>query len=372
MELGEGRIVLFHPYLPPESISEATLSMESRWIGQGPKTQEFEKAFSRRFCSNRAVVAVGAGTDALHLAYIMAGITEKDEVITPVFTCAATNIPLLYQRATIRFADIQQNSLNIDPDSVASLLSDRTKAIVCVHYGGLPCDLDELRALAQQADVPLIEDAAQALGAEYRGLSIGAISEYTAFSFQAVKHITTGDGGMLSLADKNKAAKARRLRWFGIDREAKQKGTWKNDIKDLGFKYQMTDVAASLGLGSLATFNSTLSHRQLLLNLYSQRFADIPDVTLIGAGYQDRKHAAWLCTIRIPNRNKLVDKLRSHGIESGQVHFRNDRYTIFQSVKKFPCPNMDAVDGEYLVLPLHSLMGPDDVHRICNLLEDGW
>ena len=230
MQSGEGNIVLFYPHVSELARKRVYEQLGTRWIGQGPAVEEFEQKFSNAFCGGLSTAATGAGTDALHLAYLLAGVQSGDEVIVPLFTCSATNIPLCYIGAKPVFADIQPNTLNIDPNHVRSLISPKTKAIVCVHYGGLPCDMDELKEIAASAGVPLIEDAAHAVGAMYKGQSIGSISDFTMFSFQAIKHITTGDGGMLAMKNKWLLPKAQRLRWFGIDRVAKQQSHWDNDI----------------------------------------------------------------------------------------------------------------------------------------------
>jgi perosamine synthetase len=371
MEVAQGNIVLFHPHMPEAAIAGVTETLRTRWIGQGPKVDLFEKRFSERFCDGRPAIAVGSGTDALHLAYILAGIGEGDEVIAPVFTCTATNIPLLYQRAVVKFADVQPGTLNIDPDHVARLVTEKTRAIICVHYGGLPCDMAELQAIADKHNIPIIEDAAHCVGGAYRGKPIGAISDFTMFSFQAIKHITTGDGGLLSLKDPGLDAKARRVRWFGIDRNAKQKGHWDNDIWEVGYKYQMTDIGAAMGLAGLDEFDTTLAHRQHLFSEYEKGLAGIPDIKLVGAGYTDRVHAAWLCTVLVERRGELQQKLLDHHIESNQVHYRNDRYSVFGERQK-DLPNMDALEDKYLVLPLHTKVSVADVQRICAVIRSGW
>lgn len=371
LETSSGNIVLFHPHIPAGAAREVVDTLHSRWIGQGPKVEEFERRFSDRFADGRQAIAVGSGTDALHLAYILAGIGPGDEVVTPVFTCTATNIPFLYMGAKVVFADIQAHTLNIDPQSVAEKVSDRTKAIVCVHYGGLPCDMDELRAIADQRGVPIIEDAAHAVGGTYRGRSVGAMSEFTMFSFQAIKHITTGDGGLLTLGDPRLTEKARRIRWFGIDRTAKQQGIWENDITEIGYKYQMTDLSASLGLAALDEIDETLTLRKALFQRYVQGLRGTPGITVLGAAYEDREHAAWLCTVLAERRSDLQRRLRERQIESGLVHFRNDRYSIFaQSRGVFP--QMDAVEDRYLVLPLHTKLTVGDVDRVCQEIRAGW
>lgn len=372
MEVGEKNIVLFHPHMPSKAIEYVTDTLNTRWIGQGPKVEKFEKEFAARFGHGNAALSVGSGTDALHLAYLLSDLKEGDEVVVPVFTCTATNIPLLYMGVKVVFADVQPGTLNIDPKHVKSLVNEKTKAIVCVHYGGLPCDMTELRAVADEWQIPIIEDAAHALGATYKGVPIGGISEFTMYSFQAIKHITTGDGGMLTLKnDPDLIHKAQRLRWFGIDRSAKQMGIWENDIKEIGYKYQMTDIAASMGLAALEEFDEVLSYRKKLFAAYEREFQNIPGLAFIGGGYNDREHAAWMCTIAVDDRSGLQKKLRDNNIESAQVHYRNDRYSIFGG-RRDDLPNMDAVEEKYLVLPLHTKMSADDIKRIGRVVKSGW
>lgn len=371
MNTGEG-IVLFHPHIPLNAKKYVNEVLDGRWIGQGPRVEEFERTFEKKFGGDCVALAVGSGTDALHISYLLADINEGDEVIAPVFTCTATNIPFLYQRAKILFADVEHNTLNIDVEHVKRLITPRTKAIVCVHYGGLPCDMDELHALGKQYNIPVIEDAAHALGATYKGRKVGEMSDFTMFSFQAIKHITTADGGMLLIKDKNLVEKAKRLRWFGIDRSAKQKGIWENDITEIGYKYQMNDVSAAIGIASLEEFDSTLALRKRLLQRYFDNLAGFDGVAVVGAGYTDREHAAWMMTVMVERRVDFQLHLRRNGIESGQVHYRNDMYSIFGGRQPGKFPNMDNIESKYLVLPLHTKMSEADVDYICNVIKQGW
>lgn len=366
----KNNILLFHPNIPPNAGAEISKILQTRWIGQGAKVDKFEKEFSKKFCSDLPCVAVNSGTSALHLAYILSDINKGDEVICPVFTCTATNIPLLYLKAKIVFADIDPETMNISVEDVARKITDKTKAIVCVHYGGLPCDMDELRAFG----IPIIQDSAHALGAKYRGDELTKLSEFSIYSFQAIKHITTADGGMLivnSFECQCDYKKAKRIRWFGIDREAKQKGVWENDITEIGYKYQMTDLAATLGLEGLKTFDEILTWRKILLQHYWFLLRNTPGIKCIGTGAKDVDHAAWLCTIFAERRDDLIMKLRENGIESGKIHYRNDRYKIFEQFKG-DFPNMDKVDDKYMVLPLHPKITIGDVSRVCQVINSGW
>lgn len=371
MEPSRENIVLFHPHIPARAADCVAAVLKTRWIGQGPRVEEFERQFSQKFGGGRTCIAVGSGTDALHLSYILANFSPGDEVIVPLFTCTATSLPLLYMGVHPIFADVQPGTLNMDPVDVRRRITPKTKAIVCVHYGGLPCDMEELQAIADEFGLIFIEDAAHAVGARYKSKGIGEISDFTMFSFQAIKHITTGDGGMLVLKDDALAEKARRIRWFGIDRQAKQQGIWANDITEVGFKYQMNDISAALGLCALEEIDSVLALRKLLLQTYESELGNMTGITVIGSGYTDRIHAAWMCTVLAERREALQIKLREQSIESAQVHYRNDRYTVLGG-RRLDFPNMDDIEDKYLVLPLHTKMGVQDVLRVCAVIRSGW
>jgi len=350
-------IPLMTPYIPPGTIEAVSKTLMTRWVGQGPKVEEFEQRFSLQIVGGRSCVAVGSCTDALHLAYLLAGIGPGDEVIAPLFTCTATNIPLLYCGAKIQFCDVAPGSLNMDPDHVATLLNERTKAVVVVHYGGMP-----VRPSLFECGLPIIEDCAQATGAP-----VGMLGDFACYSFQAVKHITTGDGGMLVLPDEHKA-EAKRRRWFGIDREAKLSGTWANDITEVGYKYQMTDIGASMGLVGLEYLDTQIQYRQNLRYTYVRELTGIDGIRLLDT---DPESACWLCTVLVESREDFKRKLAAEGIESDQVHYRNDRYSIFKEFRG-NFPNMDAIDGKYLCIPLHMRMTQEDVERVCSVVKSGW
>ena len=364
-------IVLFHPFIPKETSEKVAKVLSTRWIGQGPLVDKFESEFEEIIGVGKSL-AVGSGTDALHLAYLLAGVGPGDEVICPVFTCTATNLPLLYIGATPVFADIDPKTMNISASSIRKLITEKTKAIVTVDYGGLPCDYSEINEIATEFGLKVIDDAAHAIGAEYQETLIGAVADFTTYSFQAIKHITTGDGGMLHVKDPELAEKGRRLRWFGIDRKAKFGGIWANDITEIGYKYQMTDIGAAMGLAGLAHLPEVLSHRRELLKAYEEGLKDVPGIYNVGSESQnDRLHSAWLHTILIENREELQKKLAAHGVESGQVHYRNDMYTIFGKRRDY-LENMDAIESRYLVLPLHMKVGTKEVEKICGLIKSGW
>jgi perosamine synthetase len=364
-------VVLFHPFVPKETSERVAEVLSTRWIGQGPLVDKFESEFEKTIGVGKSL-AVGSGTDALHLAYLLAGVGPGDEVICPVFTCTATNLPLLYIGATPVFADIDPKTMNISTNSIRKLITEKTKAIVTVDYGGLPCDYSEINEIATEFGLKVIDDAAHAIGAKYQETLIGAVADFTTYSFQAIKHITTGDGGMLHVKDPELAEKGKRLRWFGIDRKAKFGGIWANDITEIGYKYQMTDIGAAMGLSGLAHLPLVLSHRRELLKAYEEGLKDVPGLYNVGSESQnDRLHSAWLHTILIEDREELQKKLAVNGIESGQVHYRNDMYTIFGKRRDY-LENMDAIESRYLVLPLHMKVGIKEVEKICRIIKTGW
>ena len=364
------KIVLFYPHIPEKAKDDARKVLDTRFIGQGPLVDKFEEVWEEKVSNPCKSVAVGSGTDALHLAYILAGISPGDKVLTPVFTCSATNTALLYQRAKPVFVDTKSNSLNIDPADIKRKINWDTKAIVVVHYGGLPCDMDEIQAIADEWAIPVIEDAAQAHGAKYKGFKIGSLSDFTCFSFQAIKIITTCDGGMLTIRNHDLVDKAKRIRWFGIDRKAKLEDRWKNDISEVGYKYQMTDFSASMGLAAMDELDQTLSHHRDLFETYREELNHIPGITFIGDN-KDHQSSCWLCTVLVERRDDLKRKLAEAGIESNQVHYRNDQYTVFGG-RVHDCPNMDKLESKYLVLPMHYFLKREDIQYICDTIRKGW
>ena len=365
----KGNVPIFYPHIPKNSLKSMKKVLSGRWIGQGPLVDNFEKEFKKKFTNNLPCVAVGSGTDALHLAYLLAGIKKGDEVICPVFTCTATNIPLLYIQAKIKFADIDPNTLNISIKHVKKLITKKTKAIVFVNYGGLPCNLKELNIIAKKNNIKLIQDAAQSLGSTYNNKPITNYSDFTIFSFQAIKHISSEDGGLICFKDKTLEKKAYRMRWFGIDRLKKQGGTWENDIREIGFKYQMTDLGACLLLESLKEFKKISSHRKKIFNIYLKKFQKNKFIKIINETGKFT-HSTWLFTIITDKKDYLQKKLRLAKIESNQVHFRNDRYSIFKNfVKNKRFPNMDFVEKKYLVLPVHTKMTIADAHYVANMVN---
>lgn len=251
-------IPIFEPSVPESVIERVAATLREKRLSEGPNVREFEETFARKFNLPHAL-AINSGTAALHLAVLGAGITAGDEVIIPAQTFVATGLAVLMVGAKPVFADIQPGGPNIDPIDIERRITPRTKAIIVVHYGGYPCDMDEINALSRKHGLKVIEDAAHAVGASYRGEPVGTLGDFAIFSFQAIKQITTGDGGMLICRDVHEHQKSLRRRWFGIDRDKRKPsplGQPEWDITELGYKYHMNDIGAAMGLAQLEMFDA--------------------------------------------------------------------------------------------------------------------
>jgi len=363
------KISLFCPYVSPRVADTLKQVLETRWIGQGPRVERVEDIFRFQFKAPHAI-ALNSCTSALHLALILSGVKARDEVITTPLTCYATVAPILYQRARPVFADIQPETLNIDPESIEKKITKRTRAILIVHWAGMPCDMDEIKALAWERGIPVIADAAHALGASYRGRLIGGISPFTCFSFQAIKQITSGDGGMLTTLSAKHAARARLLRWYGIDRDFKGDIYKKFQVRELGYKYHMNDLTAAMLRVQLEELPAILERRRQIVQRYQQALKDVDGLELFYEP-EDRESAHWLFNILVDRRKDFQSRLVQFGVETSLVHIRCDTYPILGG-KRRKLPGMDLVEPRYLALPLHNHLSDEDVEYIIRIIRQGW
>jgi perosamine synthetase len=257
-------------------------TLRSDWLTTGPKVQEFEEAFATWVCARHAVT-FNSGTAALHAAAFAAGIGPGDEVITTPLTFAATANCILYQGGTPVFADVRPDTLNIDSEFVTSLVTSRTKSLLPVDYAGHPAELDPLLEIAERSGLTVIEDACHGLGAEYRGRRLGSIAHMTVFSFHPVKHLTTGEGGMVTTNDAKFADTLRKFRNHGISsnaRDRQREGQWRYEMVLLGFNYRLPDIACALGLQQLSGLNANLARRQAIAATYFSALRKIPGIIL--------------------------------------------------------------------------------------------
>lgn len=271
-----------HQSIDENDIQAVVEVLRSDWITTGPKVNEFEEAFAIR-ADSRYAVSFSSGTAALHGAAFAAGLKPGDEAITTPMTFCATANCILYLGATPVFADVTADTLNINPDEVAGRITEKTKAVIPVDYAGHPADLDPIRDLAKEKNLIIIEDACHALGAKYKGRQVGGICDMTVFSFHPVKHITTGEGGMVTTNDEEIAAKLRLFRNHGIEGDARQrlaKGQWYYEMLELGFNYRLSDIGCALGLSQLKKLDQNLSRRREIAACYNSTLKNIPGIEL--------------------------------------------------------------------------------------------
>lgn len=366
-------IRMFHTNVPETAIEKFAETWRSAWIGQGPKVDRFEKEFAAKF-NLPYVVSLNSATSGLRLSYALANVTPGDEVITTPYTMVATNTAILEQFAKPVFADVQYETANLDPSDIEHRITKKTKAIACVHWGGYPCDLDEIHKIAANHGLPVIEDAAQALGAKYKGKAIGSLSNFTVFSLQAIKSLTTGDGGILSLTDKETYEAALRRRWFGIDRAGRKPSVLGHDplydIKEPGYKYHMNDINATLGLDQLQYFDSMSKRRAEIAKIYREELAGVPGLELL-QNKDDRVSADWLFGIHVQRRIKFAEAMCSSGIEVMVHNWRNDKYTVFGGLRK-DLPKTERINENLICIPIHSKLSDENVKYIISSIKRGW
>jgi len=364
------RINVFCPHIPASVIDVAVKVLKSKWINVGSETALFEKAFAMKFDMKYAV-AVNSCTSALRLAYAIAGIGPGDEVITSPFTMIATNTAILEQFAIPVFADVIYETANIDPSDIEHRITKKTKAIVCVHNLGYPCDLKELREIASEHNLALIEDSAHAIGATYHAKYIGGESDYACFSFHAVKHITTGDGGMFVTKNTKIFEEADRRSWFGMNRQKKDEllGQYPYDIKEVGYKMRMNSFSAAIGREQLKYVDKILTERRKKAKIYKENLEGVKEVTLMNYE-KDRESSYYLYPIHVERRLKFAKMMQSKGIEVYVQNFRNDQFSIFGRMRK-DLPNTDRIDKDFICLPIHQDVSLEDLEYIIKSIKQG-
>ena len=345
-------IDLFKVAMAPEAGDAAKQTLHSGYITEGPRVKEFETAL-KKFLDVKNLLTVNSCTSALQLAYHLAGFKDQLVIVTPM-TCSATVTALKAVGAQIVWADIHPRTGNINPESVDQLLQTYpdAKGIVAVHWGGYPCELATLNELADFHEATLVEDAAHAFGAVYRGQYIGNHSSFVAFSFQAIKHLTTVDGGLLVCQDSEDHARGKRLKWFGIDRDApKEDNRIEQDIIEAGFKYHMNDVNAAIGSANLKHVNNVLDKHRENGFYYDHALQDIPGIELLEK-LPDRMSSYWVYTILVQNRERFRHAMLEAGIAVSQVHSRLDKHTTFRDAyNKQHLPGLDYFSAHQISIP---------------------
>lgn len=352
---------MFHPHVSEKQRNAVQQVLKTRWIGQGDRVDEFEQKFEEKFSAPYAV-SVNSGSAALETAFDLIGLKAGDKVISTPLTCTASNLPLVRRGCEIVWADIRKDTLNLNFNDVARKVVTHgdIKAIVNVHLGGIESDI-------VAANIPIVDDAAQALGI-YRHEA-----KYNCYSFQAIKHVTTGDGGMLVVNNDADYRKAKLLRWFGIDRNKKKANNWQAyreremlfDIELAGHKRQMTDIAASMGIAGLEDYDKIVEYRKKIFDIYKSIKMD--GLTLIDG----EKNVYWLATFLVEKREEFIKKLFDYNIETNVVQARNDMYKIFGG-RRQDLPNMNWAETRYISVPLHNMMSIEDAVYIRDVIKSGW
>lgn len=347
-----------------QTIDEADIEavikvLKSDFLTTGPVIEEFERKVAE-YTGAKYAVAIANGTAALHAACFAAGIGAGDEVITTPITFAASSNCALYCGAVPVFADIDPKTCNIDPEDIERKITERTKAVVAVHFAGQPCAMDEIHAVAKKYNLLVIEDAAHALGAEYKGVRIGGLSDMTTFSFHPVKHITTGEGGMIMTNDAQLYERLKLFRTHGITREErfmeKKDGPWYYEQIDLGYNYRITDVQCALGISQMDKLPQFLARRREIAHIYDDAFAGNPNIEPL---FQQEvcENAYHLYVIRVKNgkRREVFEQLRAAGIGVNVHYIPVYKHPYYQKngYDKVFCPNAEQYYKECISLPMY-------------------
>ena len=355
-----------HHWIDQEDIAAVVQVLSGEWLTTGPLVEEFEKTFAA-FVGAREAIAVSSGTAALHAAMFGADIGPGDEVIVPAMTFAATANCVLFQGATPVFADVDRHTLLMDPAAVEEKITPRTRAIIAVDYTGQPCDYASLRSLAEKYNLKIVADACHSLGAADNGKRVGSVADASAFSLHPVKHITTGEGGVIATDDAELARRMRRFRNHGITTEARQRESWSYEMVDLGYNYRLTDFQCALGMSQLRKLPGWLGRRREIAGHYNVAFANIEGVKPLEVR-EGAFHAYHLYVVRLDSgmqfrRAEVFEALRREGIGVNvhylPVHlhpFYRSRYATGPGL----CPVAEEAYEQILSLPLFPAMTVKD------------
>ena len=369
------------PSIEDDEINEVVDSLRSGWITTGPKVKRFEEEF-KKYVGSPYAVPLSSATAGLHLVMLSLGLSQGDEVITTPMTFAATVSMIVRAGARPVLADIDPDTLNIDAAKIRARITERTRAIVPVHFAGQPCDMDTIFALAKKFDLHVIEDAAHAVGTEYKGKRIGSLDSVSVFSFHPIKNITTGEGGMVCTRDESLAEEISLLKFHGMSKEAwkryESSGTPNYDIMLPGFKYNMMDIQAAIGIHQLAKLDAFIARRTEIAQFYNTAFRDIDEMKTPALVPYDHRHAWHLYTplIRVEklaiDRDRFMAELKKLNIGTG-LHFKAVHHHPYyrQTLKIAPgeLPNADYASDRILSLPLFPRMTMDDARDVVEAVK---
>jgi perosamine synthetase len=362
--------------LDEEDIAAVVGVLRGDWLTQGPTVSVFEKCVADA-CGAAEAVAFSSGTAALHAAVAVAGLGPGDEAITSPLSFVASANCMVYQGATPRFSDVTPGEATMDPAALEKAFTARTRVVIPVDFAGQPAALEEIQRVAHAHKAVVIEDACHALGADYHGRPVGSLSDMTVFSFHPVKHVTTGEGGMVMTQRREWADRLRRFRSHGIARPAVDPRPWFYEMVELGFNYRLTDLQCALGLSQMKKLGPFLERRRFISEQYDQAFASVPGVRPLKEtpGTRSARH---LYVVRLDykllrkDRVTIMSELRSLGVGS-QVHYipihRHPFYEKRFGYKAGNFPHAESFYEEALSLPLFPAMTAEDVHRVVRAVE---
>ena len=368
-ELGTEHLPVFAPHIGVDTLKHLTDALDVGWLGMGATTKEFEERIGSFLGLNgRYVVATNTGTSALHIALLAAGVGPGDEVIVPSFNYVADHQAIRYTGADVVMCDIRDDDLGIDCESARSMITDRTKAILPLHFSGIPCDQDGVYALAREFGLRVVEDGCHAFGSTIDGKLIGSYGDITCFSFDPVKIITSIDGGCVIVNSETELQKLHHLRLLGVDKDTteryKNARAWEYDVVDQGFRYHLTNIMASVGVSQIKRANEFIASRQSICARYSEAFSTLRGVRVLRHDYSDVSPFIYSLRIQDGRRADLVDYLKQLNIAAG-IHFMPvHEHTYFAGCRRSPMPITETVSKEVITLPLHSNMRESSIQRV--------
>lgn len=365
-------IKLFETKLPEDSIKYVEEVLREGWLSEGVTARLFEEKL-QSLLKEFKTFTVNSGTSALHLALILAGVKAGDEVIIPSQTFVATGLAVLYVGAKPVLADVNPKTGEISIESAKNKITEKTKAIIAVDWGGYPCDYKGLSKLAQQYNLKVIRDAAHSIFSSVRNININDYVDFTCYSFQGIKSLTTGDGGAVSCRSVFDFERGKKLRWFGIDRVKDlpdASGERKYNLHEVGYKYHMNNVAAAIGLGQLDTIIENTKNRQQIARGYNAELCCYPGVTVPDYN-NERISSYWLYPLLVENRNDFIKHLDSYGVEASVVHQGIDRNNIFGGLDE-SLVGQRELDKKLVHIPIRPNLTMVDFTRIINIIRMGW
>jgi perosamine synthetase len=363
-------------WIDEDDINAVVETLQSDYLTTGPKIVEFEKIVAE-YVGAKYAVAVSNGTAALHVACLAAGFKEGDEVITTPITFVASANCLLYCGAKPVFADIDPITYNIDPKDIRTKITDKTKAIIAVHFTGQPCAMDEIRQIAKEHNLLVIEDAAHALGADYKGNKIGSISDMTTFSFHPVKHITTGEGGMITTNNKDFYDRLILFRSHGITRDTDlmthNDGPWYYQQLELGYNYRMTDIQCALGISQMKKIDFFIDRRREIAKRYNEAFSNLDSIII--PGQQDGCNNSWhLYVIQVVNKDRkaIVESLiaKNIGVNVHYIPVYTQPYYQQNGYQDIVCPNAEQVYSNFISIPMYPKLSESEQDYVIEQIKE--